>query len=208
MSPEIFERQMRILAKRWEPIPLLELVSRLEQGTPIPRRSVVVTFDDGTEDTFTHAFPILQSHRIPATVFLISNHIDHPAALKRDQIDRMKGQGISFGSHTLSHAYLPSLSEEEATRQIVESKRNLERLGIPAQLLSYPAGGFTPAVREAVIQAGYRGACTTNRGMRRFPIDRWALRRISMRGSVTTPFSIWVRCSGFYGLNRRLRSPS
>ena len=89
VSPEVFDCQMEILSRRWNPIPLRELVHCLGQGTPLHRRAVVVTFDDGTEDTFTYAFPILKRHRIPATVFLIANHIDYPADLKLAQIRQM-----------------------------------------------------------------------------------------------------------------------
>jgi len=208
VTPEAFERQMRILAERWRPVPLTEIVARLEAGAPTDRRWVAVTFDDGTEDLFTHAFPILRRHNIPATIFLIVANIGAPDGLKRDQILEMARGGITFGSHTLHHAYLPSVPPEQGRREIVDSKEEMEKMGLRVDLFSYPAGGFTREVQGIVREAGYRGACTTNRGEKRFPPDRWALRRVTMHGNATTPFSIWVRCSGYYGLNRRLRSPS
>ena len=208
ISPRIFEKQMAILAQRWEPTPLSEVVTRLESGCPIPRRVVVVSFDDGTEDTFTFAFPILAQYRIPATVFLIAGHIDKPGSLNSDQIRTMGQNGISFGSHTLSHSYLPSLSQAQVNDELQGSKRRLETFGFPIDLLSYPAGGFTPAIVKAVQEAGYKAACTTNRGIRRFPINRWAIRRISMHEKAASILGMWVRLSGYYGLNRRLRAPA
>lgn len=208
VTPDAFGRQMKILSERWRPVPLTEIAACIEAGKPIGRRCTAVTFDDGTEDLYTHAFPILQRHNIPATIFLITSNIGMPDSLKPDQIREMAGAGISFGSHTLHHAYLPSLPADRAGEEIRDSKKELEKLGLHADLFSYPGGGFTPAVREAVREAGYRAACTTNRGEKRFPIDRWAMRRITMHGNATSPIAIWIRCSGYYGLNRRLRPPA
>ena len=208
ISPEIFEKQMAILRKKWKPIPLVELVQRLEKKQPWDRRVVVVTFDDGTEDNFTHAFPILMRYQIPATIFVIVDDIGKSGQLKSAQMQEMAAGGISFGSHTLHHAYLPSVSIDYARREIFESKKKLESFGFSSETISYPAGGFSETVIQEVQKAGYVGACTTNRGFRQFPVDRWALRRVTMHANATTSFGMWLRCCGYYGFNRRLRAPS
>jgi len=208
VSPEAFERQMAILAQRWKPVPLSTVMESLKTGKPLPRRAAAITFDDGTEDNFTHAFPILARHRIPATIFLIAGQIGRPGFLSPDQIRQMVRGGISFGSHGLDHEYLPSLSGPEMKRTFSESKKLIESLGIPAEFVSYPGGGFTAEAIEAAKAAGYRGGCTTNRGIRRSPPDPWALRRITMHEQGGSPAGIWLRCCGYYGINRRLRSPS
>ena len=208
LSPKVFDQQMKILATRWNPISLQELVSNLEKKRGLPSRAVVVTFDDGTEDNFTYAFPILLQYHIPATVFMISGNVGKPGSLSAEQILKMRRVGIHFGSHTVHHAYLPSLSIEQARQELSDSKEALQKLGLSVDFLSYPAGGFTSEIIQAVQETGYRGACTTNRGIRRFPPNPWALRRISMHGNAASSFEIWIRCCGYYGLNRRLRSPS
>lgn len=207
IHPTLFERQISHLAKRFRPLPLKELVETLEQGRRIPSGTVVVTFDDGTEDNFTEAFPVLKRYEVPATIFLIAENVGREGLLKEEQIRQMQKGGIDFGSHTLNHAYLPDLPLAEVDRQLRGSKERLEKLGLTIELLSYPAGGFTSEILKAVRAAGYRGGCTTNRGFSRFPIDRLALRRISMHGNAKTGWGIWLRASGFYGLNRRLRHP-
>jgi len=58
MTPQEFERQMEILAQRWVPTALPTLVRALEGKASLPPRGVVVTFDDGTEDAYRHAFPV------------------------------------------------------------------------------------------------------------------------------------------------------
>ncbi len=208
IPPEIFEKQMAILATQWKPIPLLDLVIRLEEGQPFDPREVAVTFDDGTEDNFTQAYPILKQHRVPATIFVITENIGQPGFLNKNQIAEMADRGITFGSHTLHHAHLPKLPMDRVRQELTESRTKLQGMGLAADFFSYPAGGFSSDIALAVQEAGYRAACTTNRGLQRFPVDRWALRRITMHANATTPFGMWLRCSGYYGLNRRLRSPS
>ena len=207
LEPSQFERQMEILATHWRPIPLDQLVESLEEKLPLPKRSVVVTFDDGTEDFFAHAFPILSRARVPATVFLIVGNIDGAGFLRRSEIQKMLQANISFGSHTLAHEYLPSLPLASAEETLSVSKQLLQEIGVPAKHLSYPAGGFNAQIAKIARMVGYRSACTTNRGYRRFPIDLWALRRISMHAKASSIPGMWLSCSGYSGLNRRLRSP-
>jgi len=208
VSPEAFEKQMAILAQRWRPIPLSAIIGSLDGGKPLPARAVAVTFDDGTEDNFIPACPILLRYRIPATIFLITGQIGQPGYLSTDQIRQMAESGISFGSHGLDHEYLPSLAQADLERTLSESKRAIEALGLPAEFISYPGGGYTASVMSAARRGGYRGACATNRGFQRFPPDRWALRRITMHEKTVTPAGIWLCCCGYYGINRRLRAPS
>ncbi len=208
IPPEIFEKQMAILAKRWKPMTLLDLVRRLEKNRPLDRREVAVTFDDGTEDNFTCAYPILARYKIPATIFIITDNIGRAGSLGEGQIRQMTKDGIVFGSHAAHHAYLPKLPMDRVRTELTESRKKLQEMGLAADLFSYPAGGFSREIAQAVREAGYRAACTTNRGFRHFPIDRWALRRITMHANVAHPLGIWLRCCGYYGLNRRLRFPS
>ncbi len=207
LHPRTFEQQMSLLAQRWHPIPFDRLIQALEHAEALPRRSVVITFDDGTGDFYQYALPILLRHRIPAALFMIAGNIGKPGWLAQEELRRLPGQGVTVGSHTFRHDYLPSLPLAQAEESLSVSKEILERLAGPVHFLSYPAGGYTPEITRTVRSLGYRAACTTNRGTSRFPLDRWALRRITMHENAQTSFALWLRCSGYYGLNRRLRAP-
>lgn len=209
MTPEVFERQMALLAARWRPISLAALATWLEGTAPPPSRAVVVTFDDGTEDTAQHAAPILARYRIPAAVFMITANIGRPGFLTWDHLRQLQAGGVVIGSHTVHHAYLPSLPIARARDELRDSRRQLAQgLGRPVEFLSYPGGGFSKEIATAAREQGYRVCCTTNRGFRRWPVDRWALRRITMHRSAASPWLLRVRCSGYAQLMKRLRAPA
>jgi peptidoglycan/xylan/chitin deacetylase (PgdA/CDA1 family) len=71
-----FESQMRHLARHYRPMSCSEFVERLDRGAKIPRRTVIVTFDDGFSDNFVHAYPVMRRYEIPATVFVATGYVD------------------------------------------------------------------------------------------------------------------------------------
>ncbi|MDV2504404.1 MAG: polysaccharide deacetylase family protein [bacterium] len=133
---KLFQRQMAYLKKNnYNVVPLDTLVDKIKNGENIPRKWVVITFDDDHENLYTKAYPILKKHQFPAIVFLAFDAIGKGASLSWDQITEMQRSGlITFGYHSLSHVMLPLLTEEEATREI--DKRPLEeKLGQKGGLL-------------------------------------------------------------------------
>ncbi|MEW6050252.1 MAG: polysaccharide deacetylase family protein [Candidatus Zixiibacteriota bacterium] len=76
ISLAAFEKQMAFLAKEYSVVPLGQLVAHLQQGTPLPRRALVITFDDGWRDNFTLAYPILKKYDLPATIFVSTDFIE------------------------------------------------------------------------------------------------------------------------------------
>ena len=152
VSADIFRKQMEYLKKSdYKVITLDELVSGIKLGESFSKKSVVITFDDGYEDNYIHAFPILKGLQLPATVFLISDTIGQKGYLNLQQIEEMRQHGISFGSHSRRHAFLPGVSKEQQINEIVESKRILEiKLKQPINYFTYPSGGFSDAIKDIV----------------------------------------------------------
>ena len=209
VSAESFERQLALLARfRYRVLPLDDIIGRLEAAQPLPRRAAVITFDDGYEETCTVAWPLLKRFGFPATVFITPGDIGRPAFLTWDQVREMAGDGVTIGSHTMHHAYLPVVDAAQLPEELVHSKQVLEaQIHRPVHLLSYPIGGYTPEVQAAARQAGYRGACTTNRATTLATIDRFALRRIKMTERDSHPVSLLAKLSGYYDLFRQLKQP-
>lgn len=81
-SPTQFREQIRYVRDRYTPVRCEDVVESVESGTPLPHDAVLITFDDGYDDNYDVAFPILKSLGVPATFFVSTGHIDggHPYA--------------------------------------------------------------------------------------------------------------------------------
>ncbi len=208
VSVDAFERQMRFLARRFQVIDLKVAVDCLDRSAPLPRKSAVITFDDGYEETYTLAWPVLRRLGFPATLFVTVEEIGRPGFATWVQVREMAQHGISIGCHTMHHRYLPAVPTDRLPQEIVEAKRVLEeRLGQPVQFISYPVGGFTAEVQALVKQAGYRAACTTNRVSALDGVDRFALRRVKVTERDGNVWLFRAKLSGYYDAFRRLRQP-
>lgn len=80
-----FERQMAYLSKNYSIRPLDELIERSPHGE-VPENAVAITFDDGYQDLYHYAFPILKKYNVPATIFLVTGFIDTPNFLWFDRV--------------------------------------------------------------------------------------------------------------------------
>lgn len=101
VAPQAFQRQMRYLARHFQILPLADIVERVRTGAPIPPRSLAITFDDGYEDNYTHAFPVLRALGLPATIFLTTGWID------TDEIPWFDRVLHAFGRSTAESIALP-----------------------------------------------------------------------------------------------------
>ena len=208
VSPKNFEQQMAYLAKhQYKVIMLDELVDAIQTKKKLPHKTVVITFDDGYDDNYDQAFPILRRYQFPATVFLIANKINADGFLNLKQIDEMMAYGINFGSHTLSHPYLPGLSPQEQEKEIRESKAKIGKaLNTSIEYFCYPIGGFSDDIKRMVKEAGYKGALTTNRGFARSNQDVYELKRIRF-GDNDNNLSLGIKLSGYYNFFRKPQNP-
>lgn len=212
VSPENFQRQMRFLSShKYNVISLTELVQAIKDQTRLPRNTAVITFDDGYDDNYCLAYPVLKKHNLPATIFVIVDAIGKEGYLNYKQIAEMVSSGIiDIGSHSLSGGYLPGRSSAELEREMGISKVTLEaRLNKRIDYFCYPIGGFTPQVQEILKDFGYKAACTTNRGKEQTYLnnDLFALKRIKIKDGFANLFVFWVKLSGYYNLFRRVRKP-
>ena len=136
-----FAAQMDYLAQKgYHPITLTDVFDNLYYGMALPPHPIVITFDDGYEDNFTDAFPILMRHHFVAEINVITGMIGG-WYLTWDQIRQMNAAGIEIGSHTVHHVSLASAFPAEAEHELLDSKTTLENeLGHPIQFFCYPSG--------------------------------------------------------------------
>jgi len=88
VSPDHFAQHLEYIRQTCYPMRLLDLVDAVQRNS-LPKRAVVISFDDGYVDNFYQAYPILASARIPATVFVTSGHIDSPREFWDDELERV-----------------------------------------------------------------------------------------------------------------------
>jgi peptidoglycan/xylan/chitin deacetylase (PgdA/CDA1 family) len=94
VSPENFEFQMAFLKKNgFKVISLDQLVEAIKAGKKLSRKSVVLTFDDGYENNYTNAYPILKKYGYTATIFLISDLIDTKGYVTSKEVEEMYAGG-------------------------------------------------------------------------------------------------------------------
>jgi peptidoglycan/xylan/chitin deacetylase (PgdA/CDA1 family) len=210
VSPKSFQFQMDYLSRnQYNVITLDELVEGIKNKKAFKPNTVVITFDDGSVDNYTEAFPVLRSHHFPAMFFIISSFINKPEFLSLEQIKEMQKNGMQLGSHTRSHAYLPDVSHEQLLAEIKDSKTDLERvLAQGIDYLAYPVGGFNEEIKQIVKESGYKGACTTNRGFDHYNQDVYELKRIRLSEKDSTDLKMWWKLSGYYNLLRTTKNPS
>lgn len=143
-----------------------------------PDERLLLTFDDGYDDLYTELLPAVIELKLKPLVFLVADRMgatnvwDHSRGLRQrtlltvTQVREMQRYGVEFGSHTLTHPWLPDTNDAELRREVHDSKLRLEDLlGTSVPAFAYPFGGVDQRVRAVVREAGYELAFTTNPGL-------------------------------------------
>jgi len=207
VAPENFSRQIKYLNRAgYSVIPLDELIQGIKNRKKFPLKTVVITFDDGFEDNYLNAFPVLARYKMPAIIFIMTDYVGKKEGyLTWDQIRVMMNNGIDFGGHPRTGQYLPSIkTEKELFFEIAGCKSDIEsNIGKEVKYFCYPIGGFNNEVKKVVKESGFKGACTTNRGFDKLNKDVYELNRIKITNSDTVkPFHFRAKLSGYYNLFR------
>jgi peptidoglycan/xylan/chitin deacetylase (PgdA/CDA1 family) len=191
VHPDVFRRQMRWLKRHgYRTITQRMLFDSLMCGDPLPRKPILITFDDGYRDAYTKASPVLVRFGMRATAYVITGRISgsDSSFLTWRQVRLLENRGVEIGSHTVSHHPLTALSSEQAYVQLRSSRRILERrLGHRVPWLAYPFGAYDSRIESLARHAGYRLAVTTEYGATQSARRPLALRRL--RVSDTTGVS-------------------
>jgi peptidoglycan/xylan/chitin deacetylase (PgdA/CDA1 family) len=145
-SPPVFARQMRWLRQNgYRTMDLTQMWKAMETGQDVSK-TVVITFDDGYRDFYTDAFDVMRQCGFSATIFLATDRIQNSPVridgvdyLTWSEVAELHKAGIQFGSHTVSHPDLRSLSPEQIEYELGCSKETIEqKLGAPVESFSYP----------------------------------------------------------------------
>ena len=160
VSPENFKKQIDWLIQKKFRFLSLDEVLESKTRAPVWERSVAFTFDDGFRDNYENAFSFLIKHRLPAALFVVVNWVGQEGYVTWNEIRELAQRGILIGSHSLTHRWLPDISDDEELRsEVVDSKKRIEaEIGGEIRHFSYPVGGLDERVAGYVEKAGYRAA--------------------------------------------------
>ncbi|MGM0422379.1 MAG: polysaccharide deacetylase family protein, partial [Pseudomonadota bacterium] len=165
IHPAHFDRQIGDLVKKgYRFLTVSELAAEIKAGKTRFAKTALITFDDGFDNNYTHAFPVLKKHGAKATIYLSPEYQGIPF-LQDDQIQEMADSGlIEFGAHTLHHVNLTKTDAKTADQEISQSKEKVQVLsGKPCLSFAYPYGRYGDDHIEMVKQAGFTSAVTTHK---------------------------------------------
>lgn len=190
LTPELFERQVTTLIRRgWHATTFRNAV----HGPPAPK-TLAVTFDDAFASVYEHAYPILSSLGMPATVFAPTSFmserqplrwsgIDHwlqtPSAAELrgmtwEDLGRLHQAGWEVGSHTRTHPRLTALDDHELRDELTESRHEIAtNLSTACETVAYPYGDVDERIAGAARSAGYLAGAALASDLRGRGPQRW-----------------------------------
>lgn len=186
VSPAAFEEQLRYLKEQgYQSITLYDLNRHLQRGDPLPEKPILFTFDDGYEDNFTYAFPLLVKYGFTGTFFLITEPIDagREGYMTWPQVALMSRMGMDMEPHTYTHPNLAGQPMDYIVWQVIGSKEAIEeRTEKTCRFFSYPSGQYDEQVVTLLKSANFWGAVTTQAGVTHTGSGMFELARVRVRG--------------------------
>lgn len=197
VPPRLFEEQLdALIGSGWRFVGLDAVLAALAGEGPLPRRALLLTFDDAYADLLEVACPIMAERGLPGVVFAVAGKLGgtnewdnrHRATtldlLDTDGLRAVEAGGIEVGSHTVNHRSLAKVPEAELVEEIAGSATLLERAGLPRpRTFSYPYGEWSPEIAAIARDAGYAASFTVEPGVVRDGADPHALPRIEVHAS-------------------------
>lgn len=205
VTPTQFAQQLDYLKLNgYHTITFNQLFDALYYGGPLPARPIILSFDDGYDDVYHFALPILQAHGFSGMFYIITGKVGWDAYLTWQQIRTMRADGMQIGSHTVHHVDMGSLlaySFPLAQQELQRSQASLQQhLGEVIQQFCYPSGepfkNGSLALRQQIVAVlaadGYVGATTDpgQSGMIQSSLTPLALLRLRVDGHSTFQFFV------------------
>jgi len=188
-----FEQQMNYLASNgYTVITLDDFFDFLEFRKQLPKKAVVITFDDGWQGVYTIALPILKKYGFSATLFVYTDLINgSKKTLSWSQLAELDREGVDIQGHTKTHRNLSKIKNEESLASYVRDVENeitastriiKEKLNKDVKYLAYPYGDTNNLIVAFLKKKGYRGAFTVKRDANPFFMDHYTLNRSMIYG--------------------------
>ena len=211
-SVDRFIEHLAMLKRMYPVLSLSAACEALEIGRYLGPNVVAITFDDGYDDNYTCAAPVLEHFGLPGTFFVTAGLVDTAQPFPHDagspyrfstlswaQVKDLAGRGFEIGSHGWSHANLGQCSPDEAHREIIDSRDMLQgKLGVRIRSFAYPFGGrdqVTATVIRQIEDAGFDRIASAYGGVNVNPLDCRNVVRIGV-GEVSDTWALRAKIEG------------
>jgi peptidoglycan/xylan/chitin deacetylase (PgdA/CDA1 family) len=164
-----FAGQMRRLERDgFQAVTLRRVWDHWRHGAPLPRKPIVVSFDDGYRSTAEVALPVLRERGWPGILNLKVLSLERTWGIRPRQVRALVRAGWEIDAHTITHPDLTAVDDRRLALEVAGSRREIRSaFGVPVDFFCYPAGQYDERVIAAVRRAGYLGATTTIEGLAR-----------------------------------------
>jgi len=215
ITADQFEQQLRSLKRRGFQTMTFRDYGHVLQGLmPLSGKPIILTFDDGYEDNYTVAYPLLRSYGCTAVIFSVADlkrrtnfwDPEEPCArlMSVSQLRELESYGIEIGSHSITHPRLAETSRSEAEHEIRHSKEILEdALGRGIRSFAYPYGRLNQRVKSIVEESGYHMGVAADTGPTKIHADHFEIQRTQIFPG-TEKFGFWKKTQTWYPCYRRL----
>lgn len=178
VTPELLDQHLSYIESHGYHAVLMRDIHAYWRGAipSLPENPVVLSFDDGWQNQYEYALPVLQKHNMKAVFYIYTNPIDHkkPQWMNWDEVVELDKAGMEIGGHSFTHPVLTKItSSDELDHEISDSKKIIEHhLGHSISSFAYPFGANNETVEIAVARAGYQMARTIVSGVWNDPEHR------------------------------------
>jgi peptidoglycan/xylan/chitin deacetylase (PgdA/CDA1 family) len=197
---DMFRAHMEYLKEQgYTTISLYQLDDALLNGTPLPPKPVILTFDDGYIDQYINVFPLLRENGFTATFFIITGMPDNhePGYMNWGQIREMANAGMGMEAHTKTHQDLRNRDYAFLVYELLGSIQSLQAYtGHEPHMFAYPVGHYDDMTLNVLRQLGVWRAVTTEHGSLETTDNRLEVPRLRVNGD-----------TGVNGLDYLLSSP-
>ncbi len=194
LSLSEFEKQMKYLyEENFHVISLKQFSEHGQQGKTLPKKGVILTFDDGLHSHRTNVLPILKRYHFSGDFFITVNNIGKPGYMTWEGVEALSKAGMGIGSHALNHVFLEDLYSASIEAELRTSKVEIEnRLGIEVPFFAPPGGRINRNVIALARSVGYLGMCTSRVGLARPSDDPFLLKRFPIKRTLSLDHFISV----------------
>jgi len=208
VRPELFDKQMRYLKNRgYKTVSLNRIVELINNKQKFPKKIFTITFDDGYEDNYIYAYPILKKYGYTATIFLATKYIGkehiYPGQspekhLSINEIKQMLDI-IEFYSHSYSHPDFTKLSRKKIKDELIKSKKEIEKITAKnVDIFCYPFGKYNNTTIEILKQTGYKAGCSLEHKLIDFNSNLFILPRYEFKDINAMSINDFIKNFDFY----------